>query len=147
LRKGPRCATRDALVEPKAISLGEMSLARELEKGHNSAEERPAHSAEEPAMAFNLKLPAVLAKMRWKVKIRDKERVEDPHFTIIFGTRTWRVCLRDGRFMDGGSWKDVPDDLRDIVRDNWDRLCSAWDEMYPHNPVQGSEDHDDGGKD
>ena len=40
-------------------------------------------------MAFNLKLPAVLAKKRWKVKIRDRIRVEDPHLTIIRGTE---VC-------------------------------------------------------
>jgi hypothetical protein len=94
-------------------------------------------------MAFNLRLPAVLARMRWKVKIRDKERVEDPHFTIIWKTRVWRVCLRDGRFMDGGSWKDVPEGLREIVRDNWERLCAAWDEMYPNNPIRGNEGDDD----
>jgi len=55
---------------------------------------------DEAVMAFNLKLSRVLTQMRWKVKIRDKERVEDPHFTIIHGTVVWRVCLRDGRFMD-----------------------------------------------
>ncbi len=90
-------------------------------------------------MAFNLKLPAVLAKARWKVKIRDKERVEDPHVTIIQGTATWRICLRDGRFMDGGSWKDMPDGLQQVIGASWDELCVAWDRMYPHNPVEGSE--------
>jgi hypothetical protein len=87
-------------------------------------------------MAFNLRLPRVLAKMRWKVKIRDKERVEDPHLTIIRGTMVWRVCLRDGRFMDGGSWRDMPNGLQEIVRANWGRLCVAWDGMYPQNPVE-----------
>jgi len=90
-------------------------------------------------MAFNLKLPRALATMRWKVKIRDKERVEDPHVTIIRGTAVWRVGLRDGRFMDGGSWKDMPDGLEELVRTNWGRLCAAWDRMYPHNPIQGNE--------
>ncbi len=94
-------------------------------------------------MAFNLKLPAVLAKKRWKVKIRDRERVEDPHLTIIRGTEVWRVCLRDGRFMDGGSWKDMPDGLRDFVRQNWARLCAAWDQEYPYNPIHGNEVEDD----
>ncbi len=93
-------------------------------------------------MAFNLKLPSLLAKMRWKVKIRDKERVEDPHFTIIHRTTVWRICLRDGRFMDGGSWKDMPDELREVVKRHWAQLRSAWDEMYPHNPVRGGEDDD-----
>jgi len=81
--------------------------------------------------------------MRWKVKIRDKERVEAPHLTIICGTMVWRVCLRDGRFMDGGSWKEMPDGLEEVVRKNWGRLCAAWDRMYPHNPVQGNEGDDD----
>jgi hypothetical protein len=99
---------------------------------------------DEAAMAFNLKLPRLLARMRWKVKIRDKERVEDPHFTIIRGTTTWRVGLRDGRFLDGGSWKDMPEDLQALVQANWGRLRVAWDRMYPHNPVSGGEaGHDD----
>jgi hypothetical protein len=95
-------------------------------------------------MAFNLRLPTLLAKMRWKVKIRDKERVEDPHITIIRGTEVWRVCLRDGRFMDGGSWKDMPDALRQVVEEDWQQLCDAWDRMYPHNPIQGNGGDDDG---
>jgi hypothetical protein len=107
---------------------------------------RKAGHAEETAMAFNLRLPALLAKMRWKVKIRDKERVEDPHITIIRGTSAWRVCLRDGRFMDGGSWKDMPDSLRQAVLAHWQELCDAWDRMYPHNPIQGEEGDNDGDK-
>ena len=94
-------------------------------------------------MAFSLRLPRLLAKMRWKVKIRDRERVEDPHITIIHGTQVWRVCLRDGRFMDGGSWKDMPDGLQEAVRDNWERLRTAWDGMYPHNLVRGDEGCDE----
>ena len=91
-------------------------------------------------MAFNLRLSALLAKMRWKVKIRDKERVEDPHLTIIHKTKVWRVCLRDGRFMDGGNWKDMPDGLEQAVRAHWQQLCDAWDAMYPRNPVRGEEE-------
>jgi hypothetical protein len=94
-------------------------------------------------MAFNLRLPALLARMRWKVKIRDKERLEEPHLTIIHRTRVLRVSLRDGRFLDGGSWKDTPDGLRPIVERHWERLCAAWDEMYPLNPVRGTEGDDD----
>jgi len=94
-------------------------------------------------MAFNLKLPKQLAKMGWKVKIRDKERVEDPHISIIRRTTVWRVCLRDGRFMDGGSWNEIPDELEEAVTDSWDQLCAAWDDMYPDNPVEGNEDGDE----
>jgi hypothetical protein len=79
-------------------------------------------------------MPSLLAKMRWKVKIRDKERVEDPHITI-YKTETWRVGLRDGRFLDGGGWNDMPDGLQEIVETNWKRLQAEWDRMYPNNPV------------
>jgi hypothetical protein len=95
-------------------------------------------------MAFNLRLPALLARIRWKVKIRDKERAEDPHITIIRGTKVWRVCLRDGRFMDGGSWKDMPAGLQEVVREHWQQLCAAWAQMYPHNPIRTDEGDDDG---
>lgn len=94
-------------------------------------------------MAFSLRLPRLLAHMRWKVKIRDRERVEDPHITIIHGTNVWRVCLRDGRFMDGGSWKDMPDGLQEVVTDRWQQLCAAWDRIYPNNPVKASEAGDE----
>ena len=108
------------------------------------AHPRPSDKPDDAAMAFNLKLPSLLAKMRWKLKIRDKERVEDPHFTIICKTTAWRVGLRDGRFLDGGSWKDMPEDLRTVVQANWGRLRAAWDRIYPHNPVSGGEaGHDD----
>jgi hypothetical protein len=94
-------------------------------------------------MAFTLILPRLLAKMRWKVKIRDRERVEDPHLTIVRGTMVWRVGLRDGRFLDGGSWKDMPKGLQAVVEANWQQLCAEWDRMYPHNPVRGDEGNDD----
>ncbi len=94
-------------------------------------------------MAFNLKLPRLLERMRWKVKIRDKERVEQPHLTIIHGKTVWRVGLRDRRFMDGGTWKDMPHGLQEAVEASWQTLCTAWDQMYPHNPVRGSEGDDD----
>ncbi len=81
--------------------------------------------------------------MRWKVKIRDNERVEDPHLSIIRGTTVWRVCLRDGRFMDGGSWKDMPAGLEQAITANWQHLCEAWDRMYPDNPVKRDDQEDE----
>ena len=45
--------------------------------------------------------------------------------------------------MDSGSWKDMPDGLRDFVRQNWAQLCAAWDQEYPYNPIHGNEVEDD----
>ena len=59
-------------------------------------------------MAFDFPLPKRLAKAGWKVKIRDKERLEEPHVTIIKGTNCWRFGLRSRAFLDaGGKWKDL----------------------------------------
>jgi hypothetical protein len=73
------------------------------------------------------------------VKIRDKERLEEPHLTIIRGTRSWRIGLRSGVFLDEGRWRDFPDELREAVEQNRDRLSREWDAMYPHNPVRAEE--------
>jgi hypothetical protein len=91
-------------------------------------------------MAFELPLPGPLAKAGWKVKIRDKERLEEPHVTIIKGTVSWRLGLRSQSFLDEGcKWKDLPDRLRLVIEneDNWERLVQEWDAMYPDNPVAG----------
>ncbi len=53
-------------------------------------------------MAYSL--PADLALQGWKVKIRDRERAEPPHATILQGTDAWRLNLRNGSFM---AWVDV----------------------------------------
>jgi hypothetical protein len=53
-------------------------------------------------MAFDLALSRQLARAGWKVKVRDKERLEEPHLTIIKGTRSWRVGIRSRAFLDGG---------------------------------------------
>ena len=50
-------------------------------------------------MAFALKLPRSLVR-QWQVKIRDRERVEPPHVTIIRKTEAWRLALRTRQFLD-----------------------------------------------
>ncbi|MFO0967326.1 MAG: hypothetical protein U0793_17345 [Gemmataceae bacterium] len=97
-------------------------------------------------MAFDLPLSKQLAKAGWKVKIRDKERLEQPHATIIRGTDSWRLGLRTGEFMDEGRWKDFPDDLRTTIEENWRQLCREWDALYPHNPVPSEEEANNGDK-
>ena len=94
-------------------------------------------------MAFQLKLPRQLAKAGLKVKIRDKERLEEPHLTIIKGTDSWRYGLRRKTFLDKGSWKDFPKGLREAIEKNWVQLCRQWDAMYPHNPISTQEDEND----
>jgi hypothetical protein len=89
---------------------------------------------------FNLRLPDALRKARWKVKIRDKETREHPHVTIIRGTNAWRIDLRTGAFMDAKPDPDeVPSELVELIEDEetWSRLCDAWDQLYPSNPVSG----------
>jgi hypothetical protein len=128
-----------------------MSLSNKSEKGHNSIEwlspqsEVEAGAWGEP-MAFNLPLPRQLAKVGWKVKIRDKERLEEPHITIIKGTACWRLGLRSRMFLDEGcNWKDLPGQLRSVIedKDNWERLSQAWDAEYPNNLIAGEEGDDD----
>lgn len=89
-------------------------------------------------MAYNLKLPEALTKARWKVKIRDKEKCEPPHVTIIRGTVAWRIALRDGNFMDDDpNPAIVPKELIELIKQaaNWRQLCDEWDLKYPNNPV------------
>jgi hypothetical protein len=98
-------------------------------------------------MAFSLALPRFLSRSGWKVKIRDRERVEPPHATILRGTHAWRIDLRTGRLLDGRpDPRDVPEELLDFVREEsiWNRLCAEWDRMYPANPVRGADDEPEG---
>ena len=94
-------------------------------------------------MAFDLPLPKQLAKAGWKVKIRDKERLEQPHLTIIKGMQAWRVGLRSGDFLETARWRDFPRALRRAIVDSWDGLCAAWDAMYPNDPVVAKEEDGD----
>jgi hypothetical protein len=92
-------------------------------------------------MAFALPLPDVWRKNGWRVKIRDDERVEPPHVTIIYKTRAWRLALRTGEFLDREPpGREVPDDLVELVWHERRQLRTKWDEMYPENPVFSQED-------
>ena len=89
-------------------------------------------------MPFDLPLPTALRKARWKVRIREKERREPPHVTILRGTQAWRINLRTGEFMDQEpDPADVPEALIAHITGeaNWEVLCDEWDRKYPTNPV------------
>ena len=95
-------------------------------------------------MAYELAISRRWRSQGWRVKIRDKERLEPPHVTIIRRTDAWRINLRTGSFMDRlPDPSDVPQGLLDQVFDGWDELVEAWDAMYPDNPVQPEDDDDE----
>lgn len=95
-------------------------------------------------MARAFDLPAGLASGRWKVKVRDKERTEPPHVSVLRGTQCWRWGLRERAFLDSEPPpRDVPKDLVQHLESKHAEMCAAWDEMYPHNPVTSKDNQDD----
>ena len=94
-------------------------------------------------MPFTLNLPEPWATRGWKVKIRDRERLEPPHVTILRRTRAWRFDLRSERFLDKEpDPNEVPKDVVSEVRSNLTLLRQEWDRMFPENRVS-SQDPDD----
>jgi hypothetical protein len=92
-------------------------------------------------MAFELTLPEPWAGRGWKAKIRDKERLEPPHVTLLHKTRAWRIGLRGLRFLDESpAPKEVPGEVFDFVGSHLSALKEAWDRMYPENPVEPEDD-------
>ena len=88
------------------------------------------------AMAFQLPLPQRLSSRGWKIKIRDKERLEDPHVTVIKGTDTWRWNLRSKSFMDRRPDPNLVDaKIFERLHANVGLLVAQWDKMYPKNKV------------
>lgn len=95
-------------------------------------------------MAYELPLDEGIRKAGWKVKIRDKERLEPPHVTILLKTEAWRLCLRTGQFLDeGDSWRQIASEVRRVIEANWQVICQAWNQLYPGNPVQSVNDEQD----
>ena len=87
-------------------------------------------------MAYELELPTRLANQGWKVKIRDRERVEPPHVTILKKTLSWRYALRECGFLDRQpDPAEVPATLLRAIESCLPKLKEAWDRMYPENPV------------
>ncbi len=95
-------------------------------------------------MALSLPLPPPWESRGWRVKIRDRERLEPPHVTVLHRTRQWRWNLRSGRFMDKEPPPgDVPEAIVTAIAENLPLLRAQWDAMYPSNPVAPREADDD----
>ena len=87
-------------------------------------------------MAFSLKLPEPWASQGWKVKIRDDERCETPHATVLRKWLGWRLSLRTPEFLDSEpDPREVPAPLTVLVWRERERLRAEWNRMYPENPV------------
>jgi len=92
-------------------------------------------------MPFELVLARSLKQAGWKVKIREDERLEPPHVTILRKRFAWRLNLRTGEFMDPGcAWSQIDDGIKQRVLESWELLQETWDLMYPGNPVDGGDD-------
>lgn len=92
-------------------------------------------------MPYELQLSKGLKRAGWKVKIRDAERLEEPHVTMVRNLRSWRLSLRTGEFLDrGDKWSDIDVDVRETIHQNWDGLQQEWDLKYPHNPIARIDD-------
>ena len=81
-------------------------------------------------MPFNLDLSEPWASRGWRVKIRDRERLEPPHVTILQRTRAWRFDRRSEKFLDKDpDPAEVPKDVVKEIRSNLGRLRQAWDRI------------------
>jgi hypothetical protein len=95
-------------------------------------------------MAFSLLLPPPLDAQGWKLKIRDRERSEPPHVTILQKRRAWRIALRSSRFLDREPDPgEVPKQILEYIAHNVDLLRAKWDEIYPENPINSQEGPDE----
>jgi hypothetical protein len=97
-------------------------------------------------MPFELPLPRKHKAEGWKVKIREKERVEPPHVTVMHKADEWRLGLRDKQLLvpPGGRIKDIDPGVMRFIEEHWEQLREAWDAKYPENPVSSAEDVEDG---
>ena len=92
-------------------------------------------------MPFALTPPEPAASRGWKAKIRDRERLEPPHVTILHKTRAWRFDLRSRTFLDREpDPKDIPEEVIGAVRSNIELLRQEWDRMFAENPVLSTQD-------
>jgi hypothetical protein len=87
-------------------------------------------------MAHRFDLPTVFSDAGWVLKVRDRERVEPPHVTLLHRGRAWRFGLRGHAFLDREPpSRDVPKALQLALAARIIEFTQVWDTMYPWNPV------------
>lgn len=95
-------------------------------------------------MGYDLSLSKILKKEGWKVKIRNDERLEEPHVTIIRKCDVWRLSLRTDKFLEAGQgWQQIDKGVRAAIEAKWETLQQEWDAFYPHNPISSENDEQD----
>jgi hypothetical protein len=88
-------------------------------------------------MTYDLPMPKSSKHLGWKVKIRNLERTEDPHVTIIWKTLSWRYNIRNTGFMDREPNPDqVPKDVVAHIEENVEKLRAEWNKKHPENRVE-----------
>ena len=94
-------------------------------------------------MPFLLELPPPWRERGWKLKIRDRERAEVPHVTVLYKRTAWRFGLRTPGPLDSEPDPTlVPAEILSEIDTHLDELRAAWDQMYPENPITSDEDDD-----
>jgi hypothetical protein len=92
-------------------------------------------------MPHSFEVPEPWKSRGWAIKIRDRERLEEPHVSVLFKTRVWRFGLRSIQFLDvEPDPGDVPRGLVRHLEDHLEEHITIWDAMYPENPVASEED-------
>lgn len=96
----------------------------------------PCFSLTDISVPFTVKLPTPWESRGWKAKIRDRERVEPPHVTIMHKAKAWRLGLRTRQFLDAKpDPREIPEEVLEAIRAAHHLLHQEWDRMYPENPV------------
>lgn len=91
-------------------------------------------------MAQQFELPHPWPSDGWSLKIRDRERLEPPHVSLMRRTRTWRFALREQAFLDREpDPREVPARLVRHLISNSARYGETWDKLYPENPVNSTD--------
>jgi hypothetical protein len=94
---------------------------------------------------FELRLPNLALAQSWKLKVRENERNEEPHVSVIFkGSAVYRYGLRRRGFLDTApDPRLVPDEIVAFIVEHLDEFITNWDRMYPENPCSSTGDDDE----
>jgi hypothetical protein len=91
-------------------------------------------------MVYELPIPKSQRDRGWKVKIRNLERTEDPHVTIMWKAKSWRYNIRRTGFMDREpDPKEVPEEVVAHIEKKLTKLREEWDRKHPGNPIESGD--------